>query len=337
MHIDEFLDAVRKERKRAALSGGTSTSWPFLFKTFFVDSDEHADDLIFFVASNIGPAAARRKPEDILEVFRRGSTTRPLPPISGRTYNWEQSACLNLLMQQVTYELTSAICRRDPDTLKLRILEKRTIPVFPSPSKRSLEVKMSDEQITFPFLYFTIDNFDELFEGMVVTQGHDACVELVAECGSIRTTVFSGSVTHGQLMASFLSRKSGRKYQSKRTKQERKMEFLNMRGPSGIGHAEMAVSRKEGDIGAKDGAVSGFLRKLGINTSGVLNDRESKSFELNSFLTSVTISLAPPHPTFPICTTCVRTHHHQLQLTPQSPLWSQLRLAELEHHHGSVD
>jgi hypothetical protein len=38
---------------------------------------------------------------------------------------------------------------------------------------------MSDEQITFPFLYFTIDNFDELFEGMVVTQGHDACVELV--------------------------------------------------------------------------------------------------------------------------------------------------------------
>lgn len=51
--------------------------------------------------------------------------------------------------------------------------------MFPSPSKRSLEVKMSDEQITFPFLYFTIDNFDELFEGMVVTQGHDACVELV--------------------------------------------------------------------------------------------------------------------------------------------------------------
>jgi hypothetical protein len=28
--------------------------------------------------------------------------------------------------------------------------------------------------------YFTIDNFDELFEGMVVTQGNDACVELVS-------------------------------------------------------------------------------------------------------------------------------------------------------------
>eukprot|EP00035_Acanthoeca_spectabilis_P038716 m.55649 g.55649 ORF g.55649 m.55649 type:complete len:220 (-) comp9260_c0_seq3:525-1184(-) len=179
MKLEELLDALKVERK-ASLAGGASASWPYLFKSFFVDSDEHADDLIFFVKNTAGSAAAaRNKPEDILEVFRRGSTTRPLPPITGRDYNWEQSACLNLLMQQVTYELTSAICRRDPDSLKLKIIEKRTISVYPSPSKRSLEVKMTDEQITFPFLYFTVDNFDELFEGMVVTQGHDACVELV--------------------------------------------------------------------------------------------------------------------------------------------------------------
>ena len=44
---------------------------------------------------------------------------------------------------------------------------------------------MSDEQITWPFLYFTIDNFDELFEGMVVRQGNDACVELVSLCISL--------------------------------------------------------------------------------------------------------------------------------------------------------
>jgi hypothetical protein len=47
-------------------------------RTFFVDSDEHADDLIFFVASNIGPAAARRKPEDILEVGSDPTSTHPV-------------------------------------------------------------------------------------------------------------------------------------------------------------------------------------------------------------------------------------------------------------------
>ena len=61
----------------------------------------------------------------------------------------------------------------------------------------------------------------------------------------IRTTIFSGAVTHSQLMASYKSRKSGRRYRSSRSKRERKMEFLNMRGPRGIGHAEMAVSQVE--------------------------------------------------------------------------------------------
>lgn len=53
---------------------------------------------------------------------------------------------------------------------------------------------MTDEQITFPFLYFTVDNFDELFEGMVVTQGHDACVELVifGASRSLKSTCTNG-------------------------------------------------------------------------------------------------------------------------------------------------
>eukprot|EP00041_Stephanoeca_diplocostata_P006837 m.94833 g.94833 ORF g.94833 m.94833 type:complete len:187 (-) comp16570_c0_seq7:65-625(-) len=124
-----------------------------------------------------------------------------------------------------------------------------------------MEVKMSDEQISYPMLYFSIDNFDDLFEGMVVRAGHDACVELVASVDSIATTIFSGSVTHAQLMASFLSRKSGSKHRSKRGT-ERTMEFLNMRGPNGVGHAEMAVSRVIAEKNLK-GTMSGFLQKLG--------------------------------------------------------------------------
>ena len=52
-----------------------------------------------------------------------------------------------------------------------------------------------------------------------------------------------------------------------------------MRGPGGIGHAEMAVSRKEDPSDAESsGAVSGFLRKLGLVSSSVLNEKECKSF-----------------------------------------------------------
>eukprot|EP00041_Stephanoeca_diplocostata_P006835 m.94818 g.94818 ORF g.94818 m.94818 type:complete len:295 (-) comp16570_c0_seq4:65-949(-) len=271
MYLSELIDAVRAERKLKQ-SGIDSTAWPFLFKSFFIDTDNHADDLLFFVTNGIDSknpsatagnsnGAGQENEADILQVFRRGSSTRPVPPISGNKYNWEECTCLNFLLQQVTYELTSAICKRDPVTRKLKVVMKKVIQVYPSPSKRSMEVKMSDEQISYPMLYFSIDNFDDLFEGMVVRAGHDACVELVASVDSIATTIFSGSVTHAQLMASFLSRKSGSKHRSKRGT-ERTMEFLNMRGPNGVGHAEMAVSRVIAEKNLK-GTMSGFLQKLG--------------------------------------------------------------------------
>lgn len=35
-------------------SGIESTAWPFLFKSFFIDTDNHADDLLFFVTNSPG-------------------------------------------------------------------------------------------------------------------------------------------------------------------------------------------------------------------------------------------------------------------------------------------
>lgn len=287
MQLDDLIVAVRTERKQAASGGGTGgNSWPYLFKAFFVDDNNHADDLLFFVANL--EHGVQADPAALLQVYRRGSETRPMPPITGREFDWEESTCLNLLMQQVSYELTSAICKRDPITRKLSPVSKKTISVYPSPSKRSMEVKESDEQITYPMLYFSIDNFDELFEGMVIAPGHDACVELVACCSEIRTTIFSGAVTHGQLMASYKSRKSGRRFRSQKSNRERNLEFLNMRGPRGVGHAEMAVSQVEDDdAGAASGGFSGFFRRLSFSDNRATDTRE---ITLNAFLTYVSLS-----------------------------------------------
>ena len=77
----------------------TGNSWPYLFKAFFVDDNNHADDLLFFVANL--EHVAQRDPAGLLQVYRRGSETRPMPPITGKEFDWEESTCLNLLMQQV--------------------------------------------------------------------------------------------------------------------------------------------------------------------------------------------------------------------------------------------
>ena len=78
-----------------------------------------------------------------------------------------------------------AVCRRDQRTKKLTVIHKRADQVYPSPSKRSMETKISDEIITFPLLYFSIDDFDQRFEDVVVGPNQCVCVELVAEISDV--------------------------------------------------------------------------------------------------------------------------------------------------------
>ena len=153
---------------------------------------------------------------------------------------------------------------------------------------------MNDEVITFPLLYFSIDDFDQRFEDVVVQPDEIICVELVGELGATRSTVFSGAVGHNQLAASFNS-KSGRSWVSTGAKE--KMEFLHMRGPKGLGQAEMAVSISEpksggatsgpglgGKLGSLTRATLSFVKGV---TSGGPNAAESG---LNAYLTFVSLS-----------------------------------------------
>jgi uncharacterized membrane protein YgcG len=208
--------------------------WSDLFRSFFVETtDCHADDLVILVKKGAS--------SDPLDVYRRGAKTRPMPEAGNPNYNWEESTCLNLLLQDTTYMLTVAVCSRDPQSKKLKVIHKLSNQVYASPSKRSMESKSTDEIITYPLLYFSIDDFDQRFEDVVVAPTECVCVELVAKSGEVRSTVFSGAVTHSQLAASF-STKSSRQLFASKSKKGAKMEFLHMLGPKGLGQAEMAVS-----------------------------------------------------------------------------------------------
>ena len=55
-----------------------------------------------------------------------------------------------------------------------------------------MEKKISSEIITFPLLYFSIDDFDQRFEDVVVAPNQCVCVELVAEISDVRPNPCTG-------------------------------------------------------------------------------------------------------------------------------------------------
>ncbi|XP_021188919.1 uncharacterized protein LOC110375207 isoform X3 [Helicoverpa armigera] len=125
--------------------------------------------------------------------------------------------------------------------------------VYASPSRRKMDTKGEGEEMTYPHICFMVDNFDEVFCDIVVRDGEMVCVELVARgrgCAA-QAVIFLGSIRYDILTRVYDSRQT-----SLSTKVAQRMsfgllggktaarcEFVRMKGPSGKGHAEMAVSR----------------------------------------------------------------------------------------------
>eukprot|EP00039_Didymoeca_costata_P019765 m.338849 g.338849 ORF g.338849 m.338849 type:complete len:339 (+) comp18565_c0_seq1:100-1116(+) len=307
MQLEDIVALIRERRNGAKdVDNDQDGFWSRIFQSFFIEEECHADDLLIFVkkdgqvsnANTSGKSAGTTK-DSVLDVHRRGSTTRKMPDPGDPVYNWEETTCLNLLLQQVEYHMVCAICKRDPNTKKLKVLHRLTNQVYASPSKRSMETKIADEIITFPFLYFSIDDFDQRFQDVVVAPDQCVCVELVGDMGTVRSTIFSGAVTHQQLAASFSSKSGRSRIHAGKSKKNSKMEFLHMRGPKGIGHAEMAVSiadlADQNANASKNSGLSGALKKMSMDTFAFVKDlasggKDAEGCHLNAYLTFVSLS-----------------------------------------------
>ncbi|GFT62636.1 uncharacterized protein KIAA0930 homolog [Nephila pilipes] len=224
----------------------------FFVQHFLRHCDDRArDDMLFFVRKHEKRGGSRYIPkfETAIEVFRKDS--RKLP-VRDPDIDWEETVYLNLILQEFEYTLTCAVCTRTSPK-ELQILKKNSQRVYASPSRRSMDCKGEMEEISYPNIFFTIDNYDEVFEDILVRDGEMVCVELVAadKEGALQRVIFLGSIHYDAVKRVYdarasLSSKFAQKVSLGWYQGQQRLEFVRMRGPQSKGHAEMAVTKQKG-------------------------------------------------------------------------------------------
>ncbi|UJR25454.1 hypothetical protein I4U23_006801 [Adineta vaga] len=217
-----------------------NNEWPTIFDTYFLskvtrlpqisNSSTSDDDLVFYVTRKIDEGSQ-------VKVFRHHDVKRQ-PKSGSADFDWEETTYLNMVLHQFEYTVTTAICIKTNDK-QLQILKRLSTTVYANPSRRDMENKGSEEKITYPKLYFTVDNFEDM-----------VCVELVARNPVLNTSrvLFLGSIKYEALRKVYDTRATTSTRVAQRVTlgiyTKRRVEFVRMRGPNGKGHAEMAVSRQ---------------------------------------------------------------------------------------------
>ncbi|KAK6111486.1 hypothetical protein QQG55_43835 [Brugia pahangi] len=205
----------------------------------------HSDDMLWYVSvQQISRDFCIGQEDGQLQVYRRESPNKPV--LNDPSINWEETVCLNLILQQLDFQVTCAVCiKTSPQNLQ--ILRKNCQRVYPSPSKRRMDSKGECEEITYPEIYFAIDDFEQIFSDIVVRDGECVCVELVAKdrCKNCEAVIFLGSIRYEVLKQAYDTRASFSWQWAQKliTPNQRRREFVRMRGPHGKGYAEMAVMR----------------------------------------------------------------------------------------------
>ncbi|XP_057597941.1 uncharacterized protein KIAA0930 homolog isoform X3 [Hippopotamus amphibius kiboko] len=228
-----------------------------MFSTYFMEKwAPRQDDMLFYVRRKLaytgsegtidGRKLAEAEPEVEVEVYRRDS--KKLPGLGDPDIDWEESVCLNLILQKLDYMVTCAVCTR-AEGGDIHIHKKKSQQVFASPSKHPMDSKGEESKISYPNIFFMIDSFEEVFSDMTVGEGEMVCVELVAsdKTNTFQGVIFQGSIRYEALKKVYDNRVSVAARMAQKMSfgfyKYNNMEFVRMKGPQGKGHAEMAVSR----------------------------------------------------------------------------------------------
>ncbi|KAL5006379.1 hypothetical protein ScPMuIL_015185 [Solemya velum] len=188
--LQQMLNCITEERAKdrqitisgeyELVPGSVNHFWTSLFSKYFLvagsTSDDSRDDMLFYVRK-LPDKGGRTFLKAEVEVFRKDSKKLPsaeIPQWTGRRRFY-----LNIILHQFEYTVTCALCTRT-DEKQLQILKKFSQRVYPSPSRRRMDSKGTGEEIAYPNIFFTVDNFEEAFSDIVVRDSEMVCVELVA-------------------------------------------------------------------------------------------------------------------------------------------------------------
>uniref|UniRef100_A0A914XRD3 Uncharacterized protein n=1 Tax=Plectus sambesii TaxID=2011161 RepID=A0A914XRD3_9BILA len=259
--VSELLKRISKLRRQeitidpddfTVVAPSDKHAWTKLFAEYFVvnahcvapQCSAHSDDMLWYVRNPSVMSFYLGGKSSPLEVFRRQSKKQPVP--GDTSVNWEETVCLNLILQQLDFHVTCAVCTKTSPQ-NLQILRKNCQRVYPSPSRRRMDSKGEGEEIAYPNIYFAIDDFENVFNDVIVRDGECVCVELVARdrYRHRESAVFLGSIRYEVLKQVYDTRASNtwQWAQKLMSSGQRRQEFVRMRGPHGKGYAEMAVAR----------------------------------------------------------------------------------------------
>ena len=137
-----------------------------------------------------------------------------------------------------------------------QVLKRHTQKVYATPSRRKMDGKGDGEEITYPHICFTVDNFDDTFDDVIVRDGESVGIELTASAprASINTVLFTACVPYETVrrvhearasqtvrkrlsQASLFSLFSGKQTGPR-------IEYVRLLGGTAVnGHAELAVCK----------------------------------------------------------------------------------------------
>lgn len=111
--------------------------------------------------------------------------------------DWEETIYLNLVVHQLEYTITIAVYSRT-SRKDVQVLRRYSKKVYATPSRRKMDSKGDYEEMTYPNICFTVDNFDEAFGDVVVRDGESVGIELTATNPTTTTTTTTVLATQQQ-------------------------------------------------------------------------------------------------------------------------------------------
>ncbi|CAG8508187.1 3637_t:CDS:10 [Diversispora eburnea] len=174
---------VTQEPTEEHIPDSEDPRWVDLFIEYFLDnSDSKNDDLLFFVRKQDSDN------EHLDPVFvKRKSAPRVMPQLDDPVL-WKETFFLNLIVQ-LPCKLTVAVCTRtqiNPSngdvsvsvgseteqktsmTCSSKHVSKR---VYALPTKSRMDIKDSSMECSYPLIYYVIDDYEDMFEHLIVTKG----------------------------------------------------------------------------------------------------------------------------------------------------------------------